>query len=61
MRKKTTTKRSISNFIIKVFDDEPIERFDEVGRLVEAGLLKWISHSIENNKGYHCYKKVKKK
>lgn len=46
---------------VKIYADEPLARFEEIGVLVEQGLLKWVYYSTEGKLGYHCYKQVIKK
>lgn len=56
---KVTSLPQNTGRFIRVYDNEPNSRFEEVGRLVIDGKLKWICHKKEGNTGYHYYKKIK--
>jgi hypothetical protein len=59
-KKQIKTEVKVKAGYLIVYDDEPNEKFDNIGKLVIAGKLKWIYHKVENNRGYHCYKILKK-
>lgn len=60
-KEQSQIRKPATNGHVKIYADEPLERFEEIGVLVEQGLLKWVYYSNEEKIGFHCYKQIQKK
>jgi len=52
--------KKIVDKYLKVFEDEPIEVFKEIGERIFRKELKWKCYSTENYKGVHIFLILKK-
>lgn len=55
---KIKVHKKIDERYIRVCENESIERFKEMGELVNKKEVKWVRYAVENSKGYHFYRKL---
>jgi hypothetical protein len=44
---------------IKLLSTDPIEKFDEMGELIQKRKIKWAYYKLEDSVGVHYYLKLK--
>jgi hypothetical protein len=59
VRKKTEVTKKNEYEYVKVPGNAKENRFNEIGQKVQNGELQWAYYAIENDIGYHFYRKLK--
>jgi hypothetical protein len=59
LRKKTEVINKNEYEYVKVPGNTKENRFNEIGQKVQSGELQWAYYAVENDIGYHFYRKLK--
>ena len=59
VRKKTEVIKKNEYEYVKVPGNAKENRFNEIGQKVQSGELQWAYYAVENDIGYHFYRKLK--